>query len=209
MQKVDWLILFCKNSTMVPKSLWRCNEIKFLQLLKIRVKFFQYPLSSGQESILGILKVEIKLIVLVIFANRFNFFPAFFPLKLQSFRLETYSSGIFLNEFWGSPPYPSEFVGDTLACCTELTLSLLGLGLLLMEDMTFPKNPWDAGSSAPSTGGATCTVGAPEIKRIQNLNFFQKLLFSWQSFRWVATSMCVQLQIRTCDLKFVCDLMFF
>ena len=106
------------------------------------------------------------------FCQQIWFFSSFFPLKLQSFRLETYSSGIFLNEFWGSPPYPSEFVGDTLACWTELTLSLLGLGLLLMEDMTFPKNPWDAGSSAPSTGGATCTVGAPEIKGIFKVYFF-------------------------------------
>ena len=37
--------------------------------------YFQY---HRQESILGILKVEIKLIVLVIFANRFDFFQLFF-----------------------------------------------------------------------------------------------------------------------------------
>ena len=78
----------------------------------------------------------------------------------------TYSSGIFLNEFWGAP-YSSEFVGDTLACCTELTLSLLGLGLLLMEDMTLPKKGIFrrcavSSSATPSTGGATCTVGAPK-----------------------------------------------
>ena len=65
--------------------------------------FFQYPLSSGQESILGILKVEIKLIVLVIFANRFDFCS----LKLQLFRVKY--CGV-INGWWHQ-------FGSSDGCC--------------------------------------------------------------------------------------------
>lgn len=151
---------------MVPKSLWRKNQnATSRRLCDVSVKsvWFIFPIPPSRIDPWHT-KSWNQTNSFSHFCQQIWLFPAFFSLKLQSFRLEPYSSGIFLNEFWGSPPYPSEFVGDTLACCTELTLSLLGLGLLLMEDITFPKNPWDAGSSAPSTGGATCTVGAPEIK---------------------------------------------
>ena len=70
-------------------------------------------------------------------------------------KLKTYSFG--LKEFWGPPPYSIELVGDTFACCTELTLRVFGLGLrLLMEDMTLPKKGTFRrvfGSSSPIGGG--------------------------------------------------------
>ncbi len=70
--------------------------------------------------------------------------------------------------------YSKELVGLTLACCIALTLSLLGLGLLRMEDMTLPKKGMlvrlaeSSTSVGPPTavavgklGGCTWTVGAP------------------------------------------------
>lgn len=78
---------------------------------------------------------------------------------------KTYCSGLFLK-FWG-PPYSMELVGDTLACCTELTLRVFGLGLRpLMEDMTLPKNGRFRrvlGSSSPeaaAAAGGCCWGGA-------------------------------------------------
>jgi hypothetical protein len=49
----------------------------------------------------------------------------------------TNSSGIFLKEFCAA--YSTELVGEILACCTELTLRLLGLPRRLMEDIMLPK----------------------------------------------------------------------
>ena len=76
-------------------------------------------------------------------------------MKKNKKTLKTYSFG--LKEFWGPPPYSIELVGDTFACCTELTLRVFGLGLrLLMEDMTLPKKGTFRrvfGSSSPIGGG--------------------------------------------------------
>ena len=81
----------------------------------------------------------------------------YFNMKLKS-----YSSGIFLNEFCGPgrPYWSMEPVGDTLACWTELTLSLLGLGLRRIWDMTLPKNGiFLRLPGSPSSSGGTCIMG--------------------------------------------------